>query len=150
MSGFRDLGAKPKETPKTKKWNIISSTNKKQSSEKQTKESVTKEEYASSIRKEINRLEKVSIQYEDDYQHQRKLYLFNLFEKQYLLNTKVCYYNSQQELMACLQKENETISSFIQMYQVRMENNLAQLKSINEGAKTMEEYFLKLKDEVKL
>ena len=150
MSNHQELGAKPKKDG-ARKWSFISTNGnkKKEPSNQIQNEKQSGNEYTDSIKKEVKRLEDINKRYEEDYIQERKIMLFNLFEKQYLLTTKSNYYNQQSNLIAAIRNEQRNIETVFQTYQERLDSNASQLHSINEGAASMEKYFTTIKQEIK-
>ena len=90
-------------------------TSQKRRNTENQQEAKAKESFTNSIRREINRLENVNKKADDEYSHQRKILLFNLFEKQYLMSTRVTYFNSQQHLVATIKGEISNVNQIIDM-----------------------------------
>ena len=89
LSLTKDFCLKQRTPPqKTKKWNISHQRNKGNHQNFQTKNHEQIAENINNIRQEIARLEELNNKYEKDFQHERKILFFNLYEKQYLLDTK--------------------------------------------------------------
>ena len=148
MSGFKNLGAKPKDVKKKKPWNILPPSKKHQHQNYTHPEELTDNNYLNSIKKEINRLEEVNKKYESDYFHERKMLLFSVYEQQYLLDTKTNYWKNQQKLISAMNTENSNIMATINMYNNRIKVNNEHILSLDEGAKTMEIYSRKLREDI--
>ena len=148
MSEFKDLGAKPKDKQKTKRWSLLPPSKKQHNILEKNKELRPHENYDSSVKSEINRLEDVNKRYENDYCHQRKMMLFNLYEQQYLLETKTNYLSNQQKLISAINAENTNIMATISMYNNRIKMNNEHILTLDEGTKNMELYSQKLRDEI--
>ena len=148
MSGFKDLGAKPKEYKKSKRWSILQTSKKQPPQVKSPEENTPDKHYANSIKKEINRLEDANKRYENDYFHERKMLLFSVYEQQFLLDTKTNYWRSQEKLISAIKAENSNIIATINMYNNRIKVNNEHVFTLEEGAKSMETYSHKLKEDI--
>ena len=91
----------------------------------------------------------INDRYESDYQHEKRLLMFNLFEKQYILQTKTAYWEAQNDLITNIKTENQNLQSIIGMYTARFEGNDVHIQKLTDGTKIMETYISSLKDDLK-
>ena len=82
-----------------------------------------KQEQIEKYKNQINNLTQVSDKYRQDYQQEKNILLFSLYEKQYTLHTKMVHLKSQKEITENLTKENENLQNIIRMYSVRFYMN---------------------------
>ena len=78
---FKNNGTKTRiPQSRNKKWDPPSQKNKNTNNKLSEEESSTTQDNIQNLRKEIERLEEINNKYENDYQHQRKILLFNLYK----------------------------------------------------------------------
>ena len=99
---------------------------------------------------ELERLTLVNNEYEKDYQREKQILLFNMYEKQYLLDTKTMYHTNQQELINNIKIECQNLESIVKMYKHRIESNSQHINSLNDGANVMKEHIIKITDDVQI
>jgi len=146
MSAFKDLGVKPKEKPKHKKWNVLVPSKREETNVQH--DQTLSDNNDRPIKKEINRLEEINKRYENDYLHERKMLLFVVYEYQYLAETKTNYLNMQHKLMSTINAENSNIIATINMYNNRIKENNDHIITLDQGIKNMEIYISKIRDEI--
>ena len=100
------------------------------------------------IEAELERLQLLNTEYSKDYQRERKKLAFNLYEKQYLLDTKTMYHNNQQELINNIKIECQNLQSVVKMYTNRIDSNNDHIQSLTHGADIMKEHISNMKEEV--
>ena len=146
MSAFKDLGVKPKEKGRQKKWNVLSQSKREETSTQH--DQTLSDNYDKPIKKEINRLEEINKQYENEYLHERKMLLFVVYEYQYLAEAKTNYLNMQHKLMSTINAENSNLVATINMYNNRIKENNDHIITLDQGIKNMEIYISKVREEV--
>ena len=100
------------------------------------------------IEAELERLKIINTEYDRDYQREKKKLAFNLYEKQYLLDTKTMYYNNQQELINNIKIECQNLQSVVKMYTNRIDSNNDHIQSLTHGANIMKEHIANMREEV--
>ena len=99
------------------------------------------------IETELERLQLINTEYDRDYQREKKKLTFNLYEKQYLLDTKTMYHNNQRELINNIKIECENLQSVVKMYNNRIDSNNVHILSLTHGADIMKEHISNMKEE---
>ena len=146
----RNTGKKPKPFfQKNKRWNIMNQRENQHTQHFKNKEKHDNNEHIDKLKKEISRLTEVNERYEDDYQKEKKILMFNLYEKQYLLQTKTAYLESQSDLISNISAENQNLQNIIRTYTMRMDGNNTYIQKLIDGTKNMQTHVNTLREDAK-
>ena len=91
------LGTTP-EIAKTKRWYLRNQNNNQGETSKPSqhhKSQTYNDEQLQNYKYEVTNLTEVNDRYRRDYEHEKHILFFNLYEKQYLLQTKHAYFKAQ-------------------------------------------------------
>ena len=75
--------------------------------------------------------------------------MFNLYEKQYLLQTKTAYLESQSDLVSNISAENQNLQNIIRTYTMRLDGNNTYMQKLIDGTRNMETHVNTLKEDAK-
>ena len=75
--------------------------------------------------------------------------MFNLYEKQYLLQTKTAYLESQSDLISNISAENQNLQNIIRTYTMRMDGNNTYIQKLIDGTKNMQTHVNTLREDAK-